>query len=60
MRNTIMSNTHTYVLSLGVIGEMGSTMVGVLTPFLFDRAPPVRMCSPWINVQYAIHYEIIL
>jgi hypothetical protein len=31
-----------YILSLGVMGEMGSTMVGVLTPFLFDRAPPWR------------------
>ena len=30
----------TYTLSLGVIGEMGRTMVGVFTPFLFDKAPP--------------------
>ena len=46
-----MSNACTYVLSLGVMGEMGSTIVGVLTPFLFDKAPPVRTCSPWINVE---------
>ena len=32
----------TYTLSLGVMGEMGSTMVGVLTPFLFDKAPPIE------------------
>ena len=30
----------TYTLSLGVIGDIGSTIVGVLTPFLFDNAPP--------------------
>ena len=29
-----------YILSLGVMGEMGSTIVGVFTPFLLDRAPP--------------------
>jgi hypothetical protein len=32
----------TYTLSLGVMGEMGSTIVGVLTPFLFDKAPPIE------------------
>jgi hypothetical protein len=32
----------TYTLSFGVMGEMGSTMVGVFTPFLFDSAPPVE------------------
>ena len=32
----------TYTLSLGVMGEMGSTMVGVFTPLRFERAPPVR------------------
>ena len=33
----------TYTLSLGVMGEMGSTIVGVFTPFLLDRAPPVEL-----------------
>mmetsp|Transcript_16362 Transcript_16362/g.22549 ORF Transcript_16362/g.22549 Transcript_16362/m.22549 type:complete len:281 (+) Transcript_16362:489-1331(+) len=28
-------------LSFGVSGEMGSTMDGVLTPFLFDSLPPI-------------------
>lgn len=32
----------TYTLSLGVMGEMGSTMVGVFTPFLLERAPPTE------------------
>jgi hypothetical protein len=32
----------TYTLSLGVMGEMGSTMVGVFTPFLLERAPPIE------------------
>lgn len=30
----------THTRSLGVIGEMGSTMVGVFTPFLLERLPP--------------------
>ena len=33
----------TYSLSLGVMGEMGNTIVGVLTPFLLDKAPPKKM-----------------
>ena len=33
----------TYSLSFGVIGEMGNTIVGVLTPFLFDKAPPEKV-----------------
>lgn len=37
----------TYTLSLGVMGEMGSTMVGVFTPFLLDRAPPVEGKGKW-------------
>ena len=33
----------TYSLSLGVMGEMGNTIVGVLTPFLLDKAPPGKI-----------------
>lgn len=37
----------TYTLSLGVMGEMGSTMVGVFTPFLFESAPPIDRKGKW-------------
>ena len=30
----------THTRSFGVMGEIGSTMVGVFTPFLLERLPP--------------------
>lgn len=33
----------TYILSLGVMGDIGKTMVGVFTPLRLERAPPSQM-----------------
>ena len=47
----------TYTLSLGVMGEMGSTIVGVLTPFLFDKAPPIESYKRVIINKKTLSYE---